>query len=181
MAEISTFLNEPGEILASANGHGAEVLPLPRVDPARGVFITSRGTEIELSNKIVSGLLLERIMNEGKPKIPMVEVTLLGKHKQLEAHPDDANYQALLAEWEAESKMRVMRYISVIGVKGQPPQEFIDENREYFPSATANDWKYYWVVSQVPDEDIDVFTNAVMGRSIPTAKGLEQSAESFRS
>lgn len=149
---------------------------LPGIDPARGVFITSRGEEVELSGKPVSALMLERLANEGKPKIPMVEVTLMGKHKQLEAHPNDPSYQALLEEWSMESKMKTMRYLFIMGVKGQPPEDFIAEQREFFPNATANDFKYLWVASLIPDEDIDVFMEAVIGRSIPTAKGLEQSA-----
>lgn len=176
MTEISSFLDQPGEIPASENGHVADVPSLPRVDPARGVFITSRGDEIELSNKPISGLIIDRLQTDGKPKIPMVEVTLLGKHKQLEAHPDDPGYKALLEEWADDCNRKLVRYICIMGVKGQPPQEFIDEQREFFPSATANDWKYLWVISRIPDEDISEFTEALIGRSIPTAKGLEQSA-----
>lgn len=183
MVEISKFF-EQEEMPVALNGHVAEPAEEPkkaRVDARRGVFITSRGDEIHLSSKPISSLLIERVLSEGKPHIPMVEVTLLGKHKQLEAHPEHAGYKALLAEWETESKMRLMRYICIVGVKGETPEAFIAENREFFPNATANEWKYMWVVSLVPDEDIDVFTEAVIGNNIPTAKGLAESAESFRS
>ena len=178
MTEISSFLEPPADPVIAPNGHvdDGEQQPLPRVDPARGVFITSRGDEIELSNKLISNFIIERIRNGGKPKIPMVEVTLMGKHKQLEPHPDDPGYQALLAEWNEESGQKLMRYICVVGAKGQAPQDFIDEHREYFPDAKDNDWKYLWVISRLPDDDVSEFTEAVLGRTVPTAKGLEESA-----
>ena len=156
-------------------------LPLPRVDAKRGVFITSRGDEIELSDKPVSALIVDRLQQEGKPKIPMVEVTLLGKHKQLEPHVGHEGYQARLAEWQAESQMAVLRYLFTVGTKGTPPQEFIEEQAPYFPYATAAEWKYLWICARLPDDDMADFTEAVMGRALPTAKGMEESADSFRS
>lgn len=153
---------------------------LPSVDANRGVFITSRGEEIELSDKPVSALIVDRLQQEGKPKIPMVEVTLLGKHKQLEPHVGHEGYQARLKEWESESQMNVLRYLFTVGTKGTPPPEFVDEQLPYFPNATAGELKYLWVASRLPDEDMGAFTEAVMGRSLPTAKGMEESADSFR-
>ena len=126
------------------NGHGlvetpaSEAPPVDesgtgaRVDPERGVFITSRGDEIELSGKRISALMLERLAADGKPKIPLVEVTLMGKHKQLEANPDHPGYQALLKEWEEDSRSKAVRYTYVMGIKGTPPEEFIAEQREFF-------------------------------------------------
>lgn len=154
---------------------------LPRVDAARGVFITTRGTEIELADHPVSALIVQRIQQDGKPKIPMIEVTLLGKHKQLEPHPAHEGYQARLKEWEEESQITLLRYLFVVGTKGNPPQEFISQQIEFFPNASDSELKYLWVASRLPDEDMGAFTEAVMGRSLPTAKGLDESAESFRS
>lgn len=153
---------------------------LPRVDAARGVFITSRGEEIELSDRPISSLIVQRLQSEGKPKIPMVEVTLLGKHKQLEPHPGHEGYVARLKEWEEESQLAVLRYLFVVGTKGQPPAEFVEEQRGYFPSATDSEMKYLWIASRLPDDDMGAFTEAVMGRSLPTTKGMQESADSFR-
>lgn len=171
---------------ASPNGHEAETTEAPptpqrsaHIDPSRGVFITSRGNEVELSGKRISALMLERLSNDGKPKIPMVEVTLMGKHKQLEANPDDPKYKALLEEWETESRSKAVRYVYVMGVKGDASEDFIAEQREFFPNATASDWKYLWVCSLVPDEDIDVFIEAVIGQMLPTTKGMEDAAGKF--
>lgn len=157
---------------------GADVLP--RLDAARGVFITSKGEEIQLSNKPVSALIVQQIQNQGKPSIPKVEITLLGKHKQLEANPEHPGYKAELKEWEENSNLAVLRYLCVVGVKGDAPADFIEEHRVFFPNATAAEMKYLWVASRIPDDDLASFTEAVMGQSVPTAKGLEESANSFR-
>lgn len=172
MAEISIPLEE----LFAMNGHVADEPKLPRVEPARGVFVTSTGEEIEMSGKPISSLIIERLINEGRPSIPMTEVTLLGKHKQMEANPNDPGYQALLKEWEEGQQMKLMRYLFVVGVKGQPSQEFIDEQRPFFPDATDGDMKYLWVASRIPDGDVGDFTEALMGRTLPTAKGVDESA-----
>lgn len=165
------------------NGQEESLLPesqkLPRVDASRGVFITSRGEEIELSDKPVSALIVERLQQEGRPKIPMIEVTILGR-KQSEPHVGHEGYQARLAEWQADSQIAVMRYMFAVGTKGTPPQEFVDEQSGFFPNATAAEMKYLWVASRLPDEDMADFTEALLGRTLPTAKGLEESADSFR-
>lgn len=189
MTEFAIDLTD--EFAASANGQPSdETLPLsvategevqlPRVDPARGVFITSDGNEIQLSDKPVNALIAQRLNQEGKPKIPMVEVTLLGKHKQLEAHPHDEGYLARLAEWREEAEIRVGTYMFNLGVKGQPPQDFVDEHAPLFPSATQSELKYLWVLSQLPYQDITAFSEALISRATPTTKGLDEVAESFR-
>lgn len=177
MTEFSMPLEQ---LEAYVNGHNDEPAH-PRVDVQRGVFITSRGTEIELSSQPVSALIVERLQAEGKPKIPMIEVTLLGKHKQLEPFPQHEGYQTLLKEWEAEGQLKLMRYLFIVGTKGAPPQTFVDEQASFFPNATEQDMKYLWVASRLPDEDMGDFVEAVMGRTLPTAKGMEQAADSFRS
>lgn len=155
--------------------------PLPRVDPTRGVFITSRNEEIELSDRPVSALVVKQLTQNGKPKIPMVKVTLLGRHEQLEANPNDPGYKALLAEWETDVETRILKYLFTVGVKGSAPQPFIEEHLAFFPDATDMDLKYLWVCSLVPNDDIEAISDAIMGRMLPTAKGVAASAESFRS
>lgn len=152
---------------------------LPRVDVARGIFITSRNEEIELSDRPVSSLIVERLQAEGKPKIPMIEVTILGR-KQAEPHPNHEGYKALLIEWEVESQLKLLRYLFTVGTKGQPPQAFVDEQLPFFPNATEQEMKYLWVASRLPDDDLGAFTEAVMGRSLPTPAGQQESADSFR-
>lgn len=182
MVEYAIPLDEltefKGETIVSPAFDEAETLP--RIDPIRGVFMASNGEEIELADKPVNYLIIHRIQTDGKPKIPQIEVTLLGKHKQLEYYPGHEGYQARLKEWEAESELAQMRYLFVAGTKGQPPQEFIDEHLSYLPNATDSEMKYLWVASRLPYEDIGAFTEAVISKTITTTKGLDESANSFR-
>jgi hypothetical protein len=175
-AENTASMNGRAELDAPVSFEPDATQTLPRVDVARGVFITSRNEEIELSDKPVSSLIVERLQQEGKPKIPMIEVTLLGKHKQLEPHVGHAGYQAMLAEWQSESQMRVMRYLFIVGTKGTPPQAFVEEQMTFFPNASDLEYKYLWIASRLPDDDMGAFTEAVLGRAIPTAKGMETAA-----
>ena len=193
MTEYDSFRNGAVEELLSENnayemngGYDLAAIKngipaLAYVDATRGVFVTSRGAEIELSGQAISSLMLERITNQGKPKIPRKEVLLLGKHKELQANAHDPDYLALLEEWKSEQNINVMRYVFVVGVKGQPPQEFVDAQKLFFPDANELELKYLWVTSRLPDEDIDVFTEAVLGKTIATAKGLEEAANFSKS
>lgn len=149
---------------------------IAHVDAEKGVFVTSKGTELQLSGQAISALMLERITNEGKPKIPRVEVTLLGKHKELQANPKDPSYLALLKEWEEEQSIRVMRYMFCVGVKAMPEPEFAELHRQFMPDATELDLKYLWVSSLVPDKDVDKFTEALLGQFGVTSKGIDDAA-----
>ena len=170
MTELAFELSPSDELFAVK----PETETLPRLDARRGVFITSWNEEIELSDRPVNGLVVQRLQQEGKPKIPMVEVLLMGKHKQLEPHVGHEGYQARLLEWQEESNAAIMRYLFVVGVKGSPPPEFIAEQADFFPDATAQDMKYLWVASRIPNGDMGAFTEAVMGRGSPTLKAVEQ-------
>lgn len=185
MVEISSFPNgataeliREDETFESNDGYEQvkDTTPSAHLDAERGVFITSTRNEIALSGKGISALMLERITNEGKPKIPRQEVTLLGKHKEMQANANDPGYLALLEEWRDEQNIRVMRYMFNVGVSGAPSEAFSDEQRQFFPNATAVDLKYLWVASLLPDDDIDKFTEAIMGRGLTTVKGLEEAA-----
>lgn len=179
MSEMNSAF--PDTILMSENGHEEMAnTPKAHVDPVRRVFITSQGNEIRLSNKRVSALMLERLVNEGKPQIPMKEVTLLGKRKQLEANPQDPGYVALLEEWESNQRINSLIYIFSIGVSGSPPEDFVDEQRVFFPNISDSHMKYLWISSQLPDEDINELAEAITGQSLATQKGLEQAADSFQ-
>jgi len=178
--ELATIETAGGGFAPSENGHHDD-MTLPRVDTARGVIITRSGSELELSGNTITSLMIERVVNEGKPDIPMVQVTIGGKYKQLEANPNDPRYLQAFEQWQTESNRRLLRYLILRGVKCDVPESFSDEHREFFPNASDNDMKYLYVVSLVPDEDVPFFMDAVMGRTMPTASGLEEAAKSFRS
>lgn len=153
-----------------------------KLDIETAVFITSNGYTLQLKRPSnITSLVLERVKQEGKPKIPMVEVTIGGKYKQLEANPNDANYQAMLEEWAVESGIRTMRYLYRLGIEADVPESFIEDRRDFFPNATDGDWKYLYIASLVPDDDIAPLTEAIISMNMPTAKGLQDAADSFRS
>lgn len=186
MTEFSTFPNgEVAELIREDNVYetsggydstSKEDTTPAHLDVEHGVFVTSKGNAIPLSGASISSLMLERITNEGKPKIPMIEVTILGKHKQMQANANDPGYLALLKEWEGDVNVKTLRYIFVVGVKGQPPQEFVDMQSQFFPDAKDIEMKYLWVSSILPDEDINAFTDVVLGKTIATTKGVESAA-----
>lgn len=162
--------------LPASNGHMGGGETLPRIDPARGVFITRSGVELELSGKQVSALILDRLANEGKPKIPVIAVSVLGR-STVEYHPQESGYLAKLAEWEADSRIKTIRYLFTMGVKTPDiPDSFTDEHRPFFPEADAVEMKYLYIASLILDEDLPVFTEAVMGQTMPTAKGVDEAA-----
>lgn len=187
MTEYDSFQNAVSELTIEAN-HTEHYLepsddttPRAGLDVTRGVFITSRGDEIELSGKPINKLMLERLVNEGKPKIPMIEVTLLGKHKQMQANANDPSYLALMDEWTNDLKIKTMRYLFTVGVKGKPPQTFVEEQRQITPEANDADMKYFWLGSLLSDDEIVALQEVIVGQNFTTAKGLEEAADSFRS
>lgn len=180
-----TELNGPfpmETIIMSENGHETgtdETVPTTHIDAARQTFVASDGSEVPLTGKRINQFMLERLKNQGKPTIPMKEVTLLGKHRQMEANPNDPGYLARLAEWESESGINAMMYILTLGVKGAPPADFIEDQRTFFPDASDNMFKYLWVTSLVPDDDVEALAEAIISFSLPTEKGLQDAADSF--
>lgn len=178
MTEYDTFQNGTAALVMDEPKQEPleDTTPHAHVDAERGVFVTSKGGEIELSGNPISSLMLERITNEGKPKIPRKEVLLLGKHREIQANANDPDYLALLEEWKADQNVKVLRYVFVVGAKGQPPQEFVDIQSQFFPNASDADMKYLYISSLLPDEDIDTFSNVVIGKTLTTAKGVESAA-----
>jgi len=57
-----------------------------------------------------------------------------------------------------------------------PPEEFVTDHLTFFPNATDLDMKYLWICSRVPNEDIDAISDAIMGRMLPTTKGMDEAA-----
>jgi len=178
MTEYDSFQNGSSALVMDEVPAEPEIDMTPHAgfDATRGVFITSRGDEIELTGKPINKLMLERIVNENKPKIPRKEVLLLGKHKEMQANANDPDYLALVEEWNAELKITILRYLIVVGVKGQPPQEFIDTQRQIFPQSNDTDMKYFWVGSMLADEDIESFSETILGSGTATTKGVESAA-----
>lgn len=155
----------------------------PRVDYERRVFVTRDGVELKLAR--VSAIILERLNADqsGKPKPPLVEVKIAGKHTRQESNPDDPEFKEALESWNRERSTQVVKYVFTHGVENEPPEAFLEEHREYFPEATRRDLKYLWVASlvdQVPT-DVSKLVEAITGQTLVTQEGLETAMQSFPS
>lgn len=187
----------------SANGVSHVEKQRGRFDEARRVFVTVSGAE--LGFKAIPPLILERLLSESergkpkpplvepgslddeptykdKPKPPMVEVTIGGKHKVMQAHPNDVDYQAQLAAWTKEQQFLIFRYLFSAGIAVAVPADFEADHREFFPNVSTAYMKYLYVASLIPDdEDLVVLSQLIMGQTIPTQAGLEDAAATFPS
>lgn len=154
----------------------------PCVDYERRVFIARDGTEVRL--KPISRLVLERLYNDqsGKPKVPKVPVNIAGQQRMQE-NPDDPDYLSAVQRWEGERNLRITRYFLIYGVADDAPDDFVQEYREFFPDASANELRYLWLVGLLGEdnpEDWELITAAITGQTAPTEKGVAQSTDSFR-
>lgn len=154
--------------------------PQGRVDPERGLYYARTGKVLELADKRIDLAYYEQLANEGKPSIPLIEVIIGGKHKQLEPNPNHEGYKIALEDWEYQRKIRLMRYCFAVGIKGEPDDEYVQNTLEDFPRATRREIKYLWVTSQLTPDDYGDLTTAILGRIMPTAEGMQQVANSFR-
>lgn len=157
------------------------------VDYANRQYITKEG--IRLTLKPLSRLVLERLYNntDGKPKIPIIEVTIGGQFKRMEQNPEDPDYKTALDEWQSERNIGLARYLFVHGIVEDPPETFTNEYRSYSPNMGDYDIKYLWIVSLLGATDEEQMTGmkdlseALTGQTMPTEKGMREAEESFRS
>lgn len=167
-------MNEPD--MNSSNG----VKEPPYLDPAKREFHCSNGTVWKLSSRTFNPLIVMQIQSNGRPEVPKVEVTLLGKHKQLQDNPNDPAYKTALEQWHIQANTRVMQYIFGTGINsGEIPDEFVEEYLEYVPNAKNAEIKYAYITSMTPTDDIGALMDAIMGETEPTEKGMQQVAQSF--
>lgn len=169
-----TLFDEPEVI---QNGHK----DLPMLDPATRQFTCSNGQVIHLSNRAVNPMIIMQLQTRGKPEVPKVEVLLLGKHKQIQENPNDPDYKVALTNWQQETNNRVMQYILCTGIDtGTVPDDFVTEYMDFVPDARANEIKFAYITSLVPLDDFGELMEAILGEHEPTAKGMQQVADSFR-
>lgn len=155
----------------------------PYVDHERRVFVCRDGTELHL--RPVSGIVLERLNADqsGKPQIPVVEVKIAGKHTRREPNPNDPAYIDAVRDWQKNLNMRAIKYAFVHGVIEDPPDDFVEDHREYFPEATRGDMKYLWIGSKVDQDagDLEMLVEAITGQTSVTPRGVETAVDSFPS
>lgn len=178
-------IRNDAEVTVSENGAVHEAAP-PQpnkgyLDTERGVFVTRSGFELALVK--VPYLVLERLLNDktGRPKPPIIEVTIAGKYKNREPNPNDPDYKQALAEWDSEYQFRLFRYLFSQGVKCEVPNEFAKEHLEFFPGASDSFMQYLFVCTLLEDDadEIAALSDAIMGQTMPTTSGLEASAQRF--
>lgn len=146
-------------------------------------FVTRTGVRLTL--KPLPKLVLDRLYSDqhGKPKVPIVEVTVGGKFKTMQENPDDPDYLEQLAKWEQDKSRRILYYGMTNGIEEDPPQEFVDEYRVYFPGETLAGLKYIWIVSMLgaEGEDVELLSEAIVSQTVATEKGIKSAEDSFQS
>jgi hypothetical protein len=148
-------------------------------------LVCADGTRLTLLP--IPKLVLERLYNDtaGKPKIPIVEVTIGGQYKRNEPNPEDPAYKQALDEWQSAKNIGLARYLVIHGVAESAPDDFADEYRSYSPGMSDFDLKYLWVLTRFgPDdatqtEGVKVLSEAITGQTVPTAEGLEKAEANF--
>lgn len=128
--------------------------------------------------------LMQRRHLAKKPRMPMIEVLVPGTvdKTRMEANPNDPAYIDALAEWESNGQIEVMQYVFVGGVIQNPPAEFVEETREFFPEADDKDMKFMWVSSLFPsDTETERLVAFILGQNIATEGGIAQAEERFPS
>lgn len=147
------------------------------------LFIFSDGTAVE--TQPVPSLALEHILNSeaGKPQVPIVEVTIAGKHKRREANPKDPAYIAAVKAWEGAKQKRLMLYLVAKGVNEEPPDDFVAEYAMYLPEGAAMDeFKYLWLCPKLEAEgEIERFIEHLMSQTTVTEAGVQEAAARFPS
>lgn len=152
-----------------------------RIDYEHHQFIARDGTVLTM--KPIPKLLLERLYNsqEGKPKVPVVEVMIAGQFPRKESNPEDPDYKQALEEWQTAKNLRIVRFVIINGIVDPAPDCFVRENSEFFPDETEGGMKYLWIVSLLGSEgeDLQLLSEALMSQTAVTEKGVELASNSF--
>lgn len=170
----------------TANGHVPErEMITPGFHPELGVFMTESGQRFTLQK--TNPLLIERLVDtqQGKPEIPIIEVSAPGGRKRLEANPKDPDYLAAVNVWEREKQIKLLVYLFSKGIQESPTEEEIETLRDVLPDESQAMYKYLWVGEKV-EGDLDEgeaiqLMQAIMGLVRPTQEGLQVAADSFQS
>jgi hypothetical protein len=188
----------------SKNGSGAAAESQETLSPGvyfdRGIFVTRSGATLTL--KKTNPLLIERLANSitGKPEAPLIEVNAPGGRKRKEtarrldlskltseqlekADPVEVDYNRAVDTWEREKNLRLLVYLFSQGIVEDPPEEFVEQTREFLPGESESTYKYLWVASllegDAQGEEATALVTATMGLVYPTEGGLAQTADSF--
>lgn len=165
------------------NGDG--VVSTVSIDYENHQLVCGDGTRLTLLP--IAKLILERLYNDqsGKPKVPIIEVTIAGQYKKNESNPEDPDYKKALDQWQSEKNIGLARYLVTHGIAESAPEEFADEYRSYAPGMADHDLKYLWVLTKFgPDdasqtEGVKVLSEAITGQTVPTKEGIAKAEATF--
>lgn len=168
------------------NGYAPEQVELaPGFHKERGVFVTQSGQTFTIAK--TNPLLIERLVDtqQGKPDVPVIEVSAPGGRKRLESNPRDPDYLEAVAVWEREKQIKLLVYLFSKGIRENPTPEEVENLRDVLPDESEAMYKYLWVGEKV-EGDLDtgeaiLLMQAIMGLVRPTQEGLEEAAASFQS
>ena len=143
-------------------------------------YTTKSGVALELRQ--ISAIFIRRMQRDtwGKPQPPIVE-SRVGPKKVIvrETNQDDPEYKAALALWNEEHNERMLIYVMARGIVNEPSAEDIERIRSFFPGETADGLKYAWLLEMMSDEEVGELSQAIMGLSIPTEKGIADAEARF--
>lgn len=147
-------------------------------------YTTSEGTVLEFSP--VSSWTINHInmkWERCKP-IPPTITTYLNDNPQMayqEYNENDAKYKQALSIWNGEKASEMNEVMVRLGIRSEPPAEFVEKYSEMFPDIEPQNIKVHWVYSLLNEEEITQFFEVVMGQTTVTEKGLEQAKATFPS
>ena len=147
----------------------------------RGQWKSSEGVILHLRG--IPPLFLERLSSDesGKPSVPEVEVTYLGGKKGKEQNPNNPEYLEAVKTWKGKREMAMIMTIIGRGVADNPPEDFVIEMKEMFPSYTQGQMKYLWVTTLLlePNDVLDLIS-AIMSLTMATEDEVESAMDKFR-
>ena len=143
------------------------------------------GTEVTLLP--LNAMVLQSFQLEGRPKRPPIpmDVSTVNGETMLTPNPQHPDYLEAIEDFERrEEEYRLeqllvsMRYAFVLGVKDEPPAEWVELHKRFV--IDKHQMKYSWVFSQLADmEEAVEFLNLIVGQTEPTEQGISESEDRF--
>ena len=143
-----------------------------------GVYTSNRGLEIKILPISPMAVGALRSDQTGKPLPPIVEVNVAGNKRMME-NTDHPDYKARIEDWESDRNMQMMRYVLAAGTNIPAPADWIETMGAFFPNPTPTNLRVYWLFEQLDTDEVTDLMDHIMGRSMPTEKGLQIARDRF--
>ena len=153
-------------------------------------FTFSTGVSVNVKKvSAVAGYEIQRTTPNKpvRPAKPIVNIAEPGESEMLEYNPDDPVYKAMLdqydedfADWNRVSNERFFDYLLQKAVSDNPPKAWLTENGHWIDGKSKVDIKKLWIYEQMSDlDEIETFTEFVLGGAVPTGRGISDSEKKF--